>query len=115
MKSLIVAAFTICTCALAYGQQTETQKEPPSLQNTEEISLPPIPEPLFVIAQGGIKKEISTDEMGKLSITQIESVELLLDKESLEEYGEKGKNGVMIIWLLEGHNANNKLPKLQGL
>lgn len=101
MKCLLVAAFTICTCALAYGQQTEISKESPPLQNTEESIPAPIPEPLFVISAGGIKKEISTDEMGKLNIniTQIESVELVLDEESLKEYGERGKNGVMIICL----------------
>lgn len=115
MKSLIVAAFTICSCALAYGQQTENQKETPPIQNTEEIAPSPIPEPLFVIAQGGIKKEISTDDMGKLNITQIESVELLLDEESLKEYGEKGKNGVMIIWLVEALSANDKVTEIHGL
>jgi hypothetical protein len=101
MKSLLVVAFIGCTCAFAYGQQPETQKEAQPSQNTEEIASTPIPEPLFVISRGGIKKEISTDEMGKLSITQIASVELLLDSDSVKEYGEKGKNGVMIICLKE--------------
>jgi hypothetical protein len=101
MKSLIVAAFTICTCVVAHAQQTELPNEsrPAQTQNTE-LSSPP-PEPMYVIAEGGIKREVSTDEMSKLNIFQIESVEMVFDSESLKEYGEKGKNGVMIIWLKE--------------
>jgi hypothetical protein len=101
MKSLIVAAFTICTCVVAHAQQTELPNEsrPAHIQNTE-LSSPP-PEPLYVIAEDGIKREVSTDEMSKLNIFQIESVEMVFDAESLKEYGEKGKNGVMIIWLKE--------------
>ena len=101
MKSLLVTAFTICTCAFAYAQQTEPQKEVLPIQNTEDTTLSPIPEPLFILSDGGIKKELSTDELGKLNITQIASVELVLDSESLKEYGEKGRNGVMIISLVE--------------
>jgi hypothetical protein len=101
MKSLLVAAFTLCSCAMAYAQQAETQDEsrPVQIQNTE-VSSPP-PEPMYVIAKGGIKRELSTDEMGTLNILQIESVEMIFDSESLKEYGEKGKNGVMVIWLKE--------------
>lgn len=101
MKSLLVAAFTICTCAFAYAQQIEPQKEALPVQNTENTTLSPIPEPLFLLSEGGIKKELSTDELGKLNITQIASVEFVMDSESLKEYGEKGRNGVMIISLVE--------------
>lgn len=100
MKSLLVAAFTICTCAFAYGQQAENSKE--SLPNeTFEVnassSIPP--EPLYMISEGGIKREASKEDLEKLNITQIESVEMLIDNELLEQYGEKGRNGVMIICL----------------
>ena len=98
MKCLIVAAFTICSCALAHAQQIDAQKEVQPVQNSE-IAPPPPPEPLFVISEGGIKKEASKEDLEKLVITQIASVEVILDTESLREYGEKGKNGVMIICL----------------
>lgn len=101
MKSLIVAAFLICSCAIAYGQQTNSQTETSPVKITAaEPSFPP-PEPLFVISDGGILKEASKEDLEKLSITQIASVEVLLDTESLLAYGEKGKNGVMIISLKE--------------
>jgi|SRR5688572_7732324 hypothetical protein len=102
MKSLLVAAFTICSFIVVYGQQAESSKETRPVQNTEEVaSAPSIPEPLFVISVGGIEKEISKEELEKLTITQIASVEMLVDNELLKEYGDKGKNGVMIINLRE--------------
>jgi hypothetical protein len=86
---------------MAYAQQAETPGEsrPAQIENTTTSSPPP--EPLYVIAKGEIKREISTDEMGNLNLFQIESVEMLFDRESLKEYGERGRNGVMVIWLKE--------------
>ena len=100
MKSLLVAAFTICTCAFAYGQQAENSKESGSNEAFVVSPSSPIPpEPLYMISEGGIKREASKEDLEKLNITQIESVEMLIDNELLEQYGEKGKNGVMIICL----------------
>jgi bla regulator protein blaR1 len=102
MKSLLVAAFTICSCVFVYAQQAESSKETRPIQPSKEVTSPSvIPEPLFVIAVGGIEKEISTEELEKLNITQVASVEMLVDNELLKQYGEKGKNGVMIISLRE--------------
>jgi hypothetical protein len=102
MKSLLVAAFTICSCVLVYAQQAESSKETRPIQTSQEVTTPPvIPEPLFVISVGGIEKEISKEELEKITINQIASVEMLVDNELLKEYGEKGKNGVMIINLRE--------------
>ena len=102
MKSLLVAAFTICSCVFVYAQQAESSRETRPIQNSKEITpSTEIPEPLFVISVGGIEKEISSEELEKLNITQVASVEMLVDNELLKPYGEKGKNGVMIIILLE--------------
>jgi hypothetical protein len=102
MKSLLAAAFTICSCLCVYAQQAESSKEPRPIQTSGEVAPPPvIPEPLFVISIGGIEKEITKEELEKLNITQVASVEMLVDLELLKPYGEKGKNGVMIISLRE--------------
>jgi hypothetical protein len=102
MKSLLVAAFTICSCVFVYAQQAESSKETRPIQPSKEVTSPfVIPEPLFVISVGGIEKEISSEELEKLNITQVASVEMLVDNELLKPYGEKGKNGVMIISLRE--------------
>jgi hypothetical protein len=102
MKSLLVAAFTICSCVFVYAQQAESSRETRPMQNPKEVTpSTAIPEPLFVISVGGIEKEISKEELEKLNITQVASVEMLVDYELLKPYGEKGKNGVMIINLRE--------------
>jgi hypothetical protein len=99
MKSLIVAAFLVCSCAVAYAQQTNSQPDTPPVQAiAPELSQPP-PEPLYVISTAGVLKEASKEDLEKLSITQIASVELVIDSELLLAYGDKGKNGVMIIEL----------------
>jgi len=100
MKSLLVAAFTICSCVFVYAQQAESSKETRPIQTPKEVASPSvIPEPLFVISVGGLEREISSEELEKLNITQVASVEMLVDNELLKPYGEKGKNGVMIISL----------------
>ena len=104
MKSLLVAAFILCSCALVQAQELESQNESPtaSIKGTEKIQLPPVPpEPLFLILDGGVKREISKEELEKLNIAEIAYVEMLMDDESIKEYGEKGQNGVMIISLRE--------------
>ena len=102
MKSLLVAAFTICSCVFVYAQQAESSRETHPMQNPKEVTpSTDIPEPLFVISVGGIEKEISKEELEKLNITQVASVEMIVDYELLKQYGEKGRNGVMIINLRE--------------
>lgn len=102
MKSLLVAAFILCSCALVQAQELEPQNESPSasIKGTEEIQLPPVPpEPLFLLSEDGVNREITKEELEKLNITEIAYVEMLMDNESIKEYGEKGRNGVMIISL----------------
>ena len=102
MKSLLVAAFTFCSCMFVYAQQAESSKETRPIQTSTEVtSSTAIPEPLFVLSVGGIEKEISKEELEKLNITQVASVEMLVDYELLKPYGEKAKNGVVIINLRE--------------
>jgi hypothetical protein len=112
MKSLLVAAFVIGACAMAQGQQIEAEKAQPA-QKTEEkapfvtsgTSIP-IPEPLYVLSEGGMTRELSVADLEKLNITQIASIEVITDEESTREYGEKGKNGVLIISLKETAATN---------
>jgi hypothetical protein len=100
MKSLLVAAFTIGMCCYAYAQQPEPQAEASLVPTTTQEAIPPEPpDPLYLISEDGVTKEITKEDLGKLTITDIESLEIVMDEESLREYGEKGKNGVMIISL----------------
>ncbi len=99
MKSLIVAAFLLGSCAVAYGQETNSQVDVVPVETSVVDHSQPPPEPLYVISEGGIFREASKEDLEKINITQIASVEVLIDAELLLAYGDKGKNGVMIISL----------------
>jgi hypothetical protein len=99
MKSLLVAAFTICVCAFAHAQQSQPQEEASLVQTAQEVLPPEPPDPLYLLSDGEVNMEITKEDLAKLNITEIESLEIVMDEASLKEYGEKGKNGVMIISL----------------
>ncbi|WP_276372773.1 hypothetical protein [Chryseolinea sp. H1M3-3] len=99
MKSLLVAAFTICVCAFAHAQQSQPQEEASLVQTAQEVLPPEPPDPLYLLSDGEVNLEITKEDLAKLNITEIESLEIVMDEASLKEYGEKGKNGVMIISL----------------
>ena len=107
MRFLLTTVFVIVVCVFAHGQQIEPQNAQ-SAQNTEKntpsaisptVDATAIPEPLYVLLEGGLTRELSIADIEKLNITQIASIEVITDEESIRAYGEKGKNGVLIISL----------------
>ncbi len=56
-------------------------------------SVKPGEEPLYLVDG----KEITREEFKKISANDVESVNVLRDKSAIEKYGEKGKNGVVLI------------------
>ena len=59
-------------------------------------------EPLCILRQAsGEEKEISQAELAAIDPATIESMEVLKDAESTAKYGDKGKNGVVIVTLKE--------------
>ena len=69
------------------GKPTETP-EPVSIRNIEQEALP------LVIIDG---EEVPNDELDELLPEQIEHVEVIKGDCAVEEYGEKGENGVVLI------------------
>ena len=55
--------------------------------------LPPTPN-VLVLVDG---KEVPSDELGKIKGSSVERMDVLKDKEAIEKYGEKAKNGVILI------------------
>jgi TonB family protein len=56
--------------------------------------------PMFILRQAtGKETEITQEEMSKLDPGRISSMEVLKDASSIEKYGEKASNGVVIITL----------------
>lgn len=55
-------------------------------------------QPLFILKEYGKKKRvIPYSYMEKLDMVNIESIDVLKDKAAIKAYGEKGKNGVVVI------------------
>lgn len=55
------------------------------------------PDPLFIISEGESMKEITPEELGKISTNDIQSVSVLKDPQALLVYGEKARNGVVVL------------------
>ena len=65
-------------------------------QNTEKTELPTLnssEKPLYILE--GV--EISDEEMRKIDPNTIKSINVFKDKNAIEKYGDKGKNGVVVI------------------
>lgn len=68
-------------------------------------------EPLYIVDG----QEVTPSIMKALSPSRIEAFKVLKDKDSIEKYGEKGKNGVILITLeKEGAETKNRMPKESG-
>lgn len=72
------------------AQKTTTFQKPTTIRLDGALKTNP---PLYILDG----KEITDKEMEKLSPDHIASISILKDAKSLEVYGEKGKNGVVII------------------
>ena len=69
-------------------------------QNTAKTELPNLnssEKPLFILDD----VEISYEEMQKIDPNTIKSINVFKDKNAIEKYGEKGKNGVVVITIKE--------------
>lgn len=75
---------------VGYGDQDELKKSGVeiAIRNKETGE-----KPIFFLGE----KEVSESEVQKLNNKNIESITVLKDEQAIEEYGEKGKNGVVII------------------
>ncbi len=83
----------------ATQEQEEIMEKSPAINvNTsgEETSKNKIPDNVLYLVDG---KEISKEEMENINPENIESINVLKDAESIKEYGEKAKDGVVIITL----------------
>lgn len=59
----------------------------------------PNKQPLFILKEGGEEKIISSSDMRKIVPKNIESVQVIKDKAAIKRYGEKGRDGVVVIEL----------------
>lgn len=78
--------YTLPIAFMVEGKEQNAEKTELSNQNSSE-------RPLFILDE----KEISYEEMQKIDPNTIKSINVFKDKNAMEKYGEKGKNGVVVI------------------
>lgn len=63
----------------------------------EEPAKMPTPEPLYILDGQEIKKEYVDSLVHRLDADKIHTVEVFKDAATIEKYGERAKNGVVMI------------------
>lgn len=87
-KYILPFALSALVVSVGFAQDTVRVKPSPVVQLD-----PNKPKPLFILDE----VELAGSDLGKLEPKDIETIEVIKDAKSIEKYGEKGKNGVVII------------------
>ena len=108
MKYLLLGCFLFCSCLVAaaqdIGDKTATTADFSSLENSLSG------DPLYVRSINGSAKIISKDEYERvLETDQVSYIQHITDPSSIFIYGDKGKNGVILI-VMKGDSFSSKYP-----
>ncbi len=82
-------------CSLAVGQEIADKPVVPSAFDPADNTLHT--DPLYLRSIGGSAKIISKDEFEKINADDINYISIITDPSSIYIYGDKAKNGVMLI------------------
>ncbi len=92
MKKLInTFALLLFVSAASFAQ--ETKEEGAIKLINQKATQKNLPTPLYILDD----VEMPSNDLGSIKSEDIESVTVLKEKKAVEPYGEKGKNGVVII------------------
>jgi TonB-dependent SusC/RagA subfamily outer membrane receptor len=92
MKKIIyIFALLLFVGYSSFAQETKKEGSIKLInQNTSQQNLPA---PLYILDE----VEMPSNDLGSLKSDDIESIQVLKEGKAIEPYGEKGKNGVVII------------------
>lgn len=76
---------------------------------TTDLSNPLDVDPLYLRSANGTAKIISKEEFDRINTEQIDYIQILNDPSSVYIYGDKGKNGVVLI-VMKGDSFSAKYP-----
>jgi hypothetical protein len=111
MKYLIVLLFAcVCTCSIAQKQQKQNSAEVASVK--KPIIKVSSGDQLYLLSTGNKTQEISKADFEKIAKDQIEYTRVLKDAALISMYGDKGKNGVVLVVLKS--TASGKKKQRQG-
>ena len=110
MKYLLIAGFLMCGCIVAAAQEFEDKSATSSEFNPLGNSLDLDNDPLYLRSTNGSAKIISKDEFERiLASDQIDYIRVINDPSSIYIYGDKGKNGVVLV-VMKGDSFSSKFP-----
>lgn len=109
MKYLIVLLFSfVCTCSIAQKQQKQNSPEIASVKKpVKKVSRG---EQLYLLSNGSKTEEISKADFDKIAKDQIEYTRVLKDAALISMYGDKGKNGVVLV-VMKSAASGKKKPR----
>lgn len=90
-KFIYTFALLLFVSTASFAQ--ETKKEGAIKLINQNATQQNLPTPLFILDD----VEMASNDLGTLKSEDIESIDVLKEKKAVEPYGEKGKNGVVII------------------
>ena len=93
MKKFIYT-FSLLFSLSAASFAQETKKEGSIKLINQNATQQNLPTPLFILDD----VEMPGNDLGSIKSEDIESINVLKEKKTIESYGEKGKNGVVIIY-----------------
>jgi hypothetical protein len=104
MKYIMIVAIVACASFQVLAQQNNK----PSLLTVYGSSLQSA-DPLFIISDDQASREITKEEVEKIDKRNIQSISVLKDDKAREAYGEKGKNGVVVL-VMKGDSFSETFP-----
>jgi hypothetical protein len=95
MKKLIAVTLFLGSCGVTFAQQAEVKKESADSIYVKKPCLPTIGKevPLYILDD----VQICAEDIDNINSATIDTVTVLKYASDTEPYGEKGKNGVIII------------------
>jgi hypothetical protein len=96
MKYLIVLLFA-CLCTSSFAQRQQKQNSSEVASAKKSVKKVSSGDQLYLLSTGNKTHEISKAEADKIDKDQIDYVKVLKDPALISMYGEKGKNGVVLI------------------
>jgi hypothetical protein len=115
MKAIVMlAAVILVSVCFSFAQSQPAQKQKPVKVTTEQVL-----NPLYIVKIDDDMYELlpsddGTDNLKFLDSSQIESVDVYKGDDAVDKFGDKGKNGVLVIQL-KYHREEDLPDSLKGI
>jgi hypothetical protein len=70
-------------------------------EQTQSLSFPVDSKPLYILSDGKQERTFTSFNLQEIQKDQVDSLRVISDPQFLTQYGEKGKNGVVMLYVKE--------------